>query len=79
MFAIPGEKEWTIIFNADLDEWGHYSYKQEHDVLRVKAVVKSNDIIVEAMSIQFEDLNDEKAVMRIAWDTTIAELPIIYK
>ena len=79
MFAIPGKKEWTIIFNADLDEWGHYSYKQEHDVLRVKAALKSNDIIVEAMSIQFEDLIDGKAVMRIAWDTIIAELPIIYK
>ena len=78
MFAIPDEKEWTIIFNADLDEWGHYSYNQEHDVLRVMAAVKSNYIIVEAMSIQFEDLNDGSAVMRIAWDTTIAELPIIY-
>ena len=31
------------------------------------------------MSIQFEDLNDGSAVMRIAWDTKIAELPIIYK
>ena len=64
---------------ADLDEWGHYSYKQEHDMLRVKAAVKTNDIIVEAMSIQFEDLIDGKAVMRIAWDTIIAELPIIYQ
>lgn len=76
VFAIPTANEWTIIFNADLDEWGHYSYKEEHDVLRVKASVKLNDIIVEAFSIQFEDSANNKAMMRFAWDTVIVELPI---
>ena len=76
VFAIPGENEWTIIFNTDLDEWGQYSYKEEHDALRVKASVKSNDAIVEALSIQFEDSGNGMAMMRIAWDQTIAELPI---
>ena len=78
MFAIPAENEWTIIFNTDLDEWGSYSYQEDKDVLRVKASLKSNDSIVEAMTIQFEDLTDGKAVMRIAWDTTIVELAISY-
>ena len=78
MFAIPGEKEWTIIFNSALDEWGHYSYKEEHDVLRVTASTKINDTVVEAMSIQFEGLDEGKAVMRVAWDTVIAEVPITY-
>jgi len=78
VFAIPAENERTIIFNADLDEWGHYSYKEEHDVLRVKAIVKKNANVVEAMSIQFEDLTAGKAVMRIAWDTVNAELPITF-
>lgn len=76
VFAIPTATEWTIIFNADLDEWGHYSYKEEHDVLRVKASVKSNDVIVEAFTIQFKDSDNGKAYMRFAWDTVIAELPI---
>ena len=66
VFTIPTENEWTMIFNTDLDEWGHYSYKAEHDALRVKATVKNNANVVEAMSIQFEDLTDGNAVMRIA-------------
>jgi len=78
VFAIPTENEWTIIFNADLDEWGHYSYKIAQDILRVKANVKKNTNVVEAMSIQFEDLTDDKAIMRVAWDTVIAELAISY-
>jgi hypothetical protein len=76
VFAIPTANEWTIIFNADLDEWGHYSYQEEHDVLRVKASVKSNDVSVEAFTIQFEDSANGKAKMIFAWDTVLAELPI---
>jgi Protein of unknown function (DUF2911) len=78
MYAIPTEKKWTIIFNDDLDEWGHYSYNQGHDVLRVKASVKTNKNVVEAMAIQFEDLKDGKGVMKIAWDTVIAEMYFNY-
>jgi hypothetical protein len=35
-FAIPGETEWTIIFNKTWNQWGSFRYKQEEDVLRVK-------------------------------------------
>jgi DUF2911 family protein len=78
LFAIPAKTEWIIIFNTDLDRWGHYSYDKSNDELRVKATVKPNSKVVEAMSIQFEDLGNNKAVMRFAWDKTIAELPISY-
>ena len=34
-FVIPGEKEWTIIFNKIAKQWGAYEYKEKDDVLRV--------------------------------------------
>jgi hypothetical protein len=39
-FVIPGEKEWTIIFNKTAKQWGAYEYKEKDDAVRV--VVKSN-------------------------------------
>jgi hypothetical protein len=78
IFAIPKENEWTILFNSDLDVWGHYSYVEEHDVLRVKASVKNMDKPIEAFSIQFKDLEAGKAMLRFSWDKTVAELPISY-
>lgn len=75
VFAIPTAAEWTIIFNSDLDEWGHYSYQEEHDVLRVKATVKSTDDTIEAFSIRFED-TASGGIMRFGWENTIAELTI---
>ncbi|MBD2705664.1 DUF2911 domain-containing protein [Spirosoma sp. BT702] len=34
-FAIPGDKEWTIIFNKEPNQWGAFKYDQSKDVLRV--------------------------------------------
>jgi hypothetical protein len=35
LFTIPGENEWTIIFNKQANQWGAYEYKQGEDALRV--------------------------------------------
>lgn len=78
MFAIPTNADWTIIFNTDLDEWGHYSYNEDHDVLRVKVKTKTVGEVIEALSIQFEELGTNNAIMRIGWDKTVAELPVKY-
>lgn len=78
MFAIPTKDNWTIIFNSDLDEWGHYSYNKDHDVLKVETPVLENREPVEEFSIQFNDLEEGKAVMHIAWDMTRVELVISY-
>lgn len=77
-FAIPGEKEWTLIFNSDLDYWGAYRYKASNDVLRVTAPVRSLESPVENFTIQFKNENDKKGIMMLAWDKTLAELPFSY-
>jgi len=37
LFTIPGEEEWTIIFNSEPKQWGAYKYDEGKDVLRVTA------------------------------------------
>ena len=37
LFTIPGETEWTVIFNSVAEQWGAYSYDESKDVLRVTA------------------------------------------
>ena len=78
MFAIPTKNNWTIIFNSDLDEWGHYSYNKKHDVLRLKTPVLENKELVEEFSIQFKNLEEGKAIMYIAWDMVRVDLLISY-
>ena len=78
LFTIPGESEWEIILSSDLDYWGAYSYNKNNDVLRVQGTPKSLDQVVEAFTIQFKADGSNKAVMMMAWDQTVVEVPITY-
>jgi hypothetical protein len=78
LFTIPGEMEWTIILNSDLDYWGAYSYNEANDVFRVKVPSKAMDQTLEAFSIRFEALGNNSAVMRMAWENALVEIPIGY-
>ena len=78
LFAIPMANEWTVILNRDLDFWGAYSYNQANDVLRVNVPVKKSETVIENFSIQLTKGNDKQAVLRLAWDTTLIELPISF-
>ncbi|XMO85256.1 DUF2911 domain-containing protein [Algibacter sp. AS12] len=74
LFTIPGDKEWTIILNKDVNVWGSYSYKEANDVLRVKAPVSKDDTVLENFSITFES-NDAGADMYLGWGTTRVVVP----
>lgn len=71
LFTIPGDKEWTIILNKDINVWGAYSYKEANDVIRVMAPVSSGDSL-EAFSIAFAD----DGTMYLGWDTVRVAVPI---
>ena len=72
LFTIPGEDEWTIIFNKKWDGWGAYEYKEADDVLRVKVKPTSTDAVVEMLTIDIEKSGD----VILAWDQTKVEFSI---
>jgi len=78
LFAIPGEAEWTIIFNKALDYWGAYSYSQASDVLRVTVPVEQLERSLEYFSISFEPFGEEGAKMFVGWDKTFVAVPIAF-
>ena len=79
LFSIPGEKGWTIILNSDLDYWGAYKYNPKNDVERVPASVSSSSESLENFSIQFERKGEKQGVMKLGWDTTVAEVPFTFQ
>ncbi|MEM6805746.1 MAG: DUF2911 domain-containing protein [Bacteroidota bacterium] len=56
-FTIPGENEWTLIFNATPDQWGAYNYDVAKDVLRVTATPQASDKMEETMEFMRTDEN----------------------
>lgn len=49
LFTIPGEGQWTVIFNATADQWGAFGYAEDADVLRVDVPAGSSEM-TEAMT-----------------------------
>ena len=72
LFTIPGEKEWTVILNTDLNVWGAYSYNEANDVLRVNVPVNEDKKSLEAFSIAFDDEGN----MHLGWDTLRLMVPM---
>ena len=77
LFAIPDAKEWTIIFNSELDTWGAFSYKEAKDVARIKVPVGKTASTVEAFTIAFEGTAG-KVDMNIAWEDALVKVPFTY-
>jgi Protein of unknown function (DUF2911) len=67
LHTIPGEKEWTLIFNKEANQWGSYSYKPEQDAVRVK-VTPVQGAPQEWMQFRFEDPTLNTARVVLAWE-----------
>lgn len=65
LFSIPGETEWTIIFQKHKGQWGAYSYSEADDVLRVKVKPGKASSFVETFAIAVE-----KNQVTLQWENT---------
>lgn len=77
LYAIPNEKEWTIIFNSKLDTWGHYEYDETKDVVRFNVPATKSDTEIEALSMVFDDAAGTGASnLWIGWENTLVKIPV---
>lgn len=74
LFVLPTEKEWTIILNSELKQWGSFGYDKikDKDVLSVKVPVGTTSTAIEKLTYDFNDDND----LVIEWDATRVVVPI---
>jgi Protein of unknown function (DUF2911) len=64
LFTVPGENEWIIVINKTI-AYGHFSYSEAEDVLRVKVKPTKTASFVETFNIVVEK---NKVVMK--WENT---------
>ena len=78
LYAIPGEKEWTMIINKETDTWGAFIYDEQKDVVRIKVPVIENKQVAEAFSMTFEKTNAGCNLL-LLWDKIRVAMPIAFK
>lgn len=76
LFTIPGDKEWTIILNSNLNQWGAYTYDKGADVARTTVPVSAAGDSLEAFSIAFKEV-DGGAHMVMGWGKTRVAVPVM--
>jgi hypothetical protein len=76
LHTIPGEKDWTLIFNKEANQWGSYSYDPAKDAVRVK-VTPISGTPQEWMQFRFEDLTINSARVVLAWENL--QVPFMVK
>ena len=73
LFTIPAlEGDWTVILSTAKNVWGHYTYKQEEDVVRVPGTVAKSETNIEAFSMIF----DEDMTLKMGWADTVVSVSI---
>jgi hypothetical protein len=73
LFTIPGEKEWSVLLNSTLGQWGAYDYEKIKgtDVATVKVPVSTNKTPIEKLTI-----TPANNSITIAWDNMTVSVPI---
>lgn len=66
--TIPTQGDWTLILSKDANEWGAFSYKPEHDALRVQLKPQTAAEPRERMGFDFEDVTDTSAKVVLSWE-----------
>jgi hypothetical protein len=78
LFTKPSDKNWKVILNSVLGQWGDTSYDSTKNVLEISVPVQKNNVLYEGFTISFQ--NESKAVnMNLMWDNVIVTTPILPK
>lgn len=69
LFTIPGETEWTWVFNSVSDQWGAYKYDVSKDVLRINTKPQKSPVFNEQLRFDIVD-----AKVSLSWENLLISL-----
>jgi len=76
VLTIPDAKEWTVIISKQTDVTSPDAYKQDQDVVRVKATPAELPFSIETFTMSFDDLKSNSCNLSMFWDKTYVAVPI---
>lgn len=77
LFTIPGEREWTIIINADTTLHGTFGYDSKKDIHRFKVRSEKSHSFSEAFTIDLNEINSKGGgILNLTWENTSVKIPV---
>lgn len=76
LFTIPGEKEWTIIINADTALHGAFGYDSKKDIHRFNVKPVRSEHFQEAFTIDLNEITKSgDGFLTLTWENTVVKIP----
>lgn len=68
LFSIPGETEWTVIFNTVPDQWGAFKYDESKDALRIKVKPTASAEFHERLTFRVVPAGEAAGTISLSWE-----------
>ncbi|MDH5367742.1 MAG: DUF2911 domain-containing protein [Cyclobacteriaceae bacterium] len=75
-FTIPGEEEWTVIFNKNWEQHLADDYDQKEDIVRIKVIPQENSF-VEALQYKVTATDNSKGFISLEWGEIMISIEVI--
>ncbi len=76
LYCIPGQNEWTIVLNSNIDSWG-LQQDASKDIFRFIVPVRQTNSSLEFFTMLFQQ-TPAGADLLMAWDNVEAKLPLTF-
>jgi hypothetical protein len=76
LYTIPDVKEWTVILNKGIGNWGQYGYDTKDDIARFKVIPKMKDGNTQTFTINITNMTYNTCNVEIAWEKTKLVIPV---
>lgn len=79
LYAVPGEREWGIVVNADVRRWGTPidAAVRARDIDSIAVPVHAAAQVAEMFRMRLDRTSSNAADLIIEWDRTVIRLPIV--
>jgi len=78
LWILADSNQWKLIINKQTGQWG-LDYSQNRDLGRVAMNMSKPPAPIETLKITLSSEGGNKGKLQVAWDTTVASVPITVK
>ena len=75
LYTIPSEKEWTVVLNSEIEEWGYFEPDYTLDIAKVIVPVIKTGACTEQFLIAFNE-SSKGVNLSLSWDMVKVSIPI---
>lgn len=77
LYTIPGEKEWKIIVNKGIGNWGVSGFDAKDDVAEFMVPASKTAESVQSFTISVDNLSGTKCDLVLSWENTKVVIPVV--